>query len=163
MHNLIKSRAVFEILKKPLPHTLRFFNESNREEDSESDSEEFAAKPEDSQKATETEKAQEESEAALAQAKLNVNASEFVPRYMGSADEAGEELFVGRKPVQPKLLLPWKGFPKPMRPERVRKARKLPKRSLTCLLPLTRLLPHSSSSISSSNSRQRAQSFDCQS
>lgn len=162
MHNLIKSRAVFEILKKPLPHTLRFFNESNREEDSESDSEEFAAKPEESQKATKTETA-EESEAALAQAKLNVNASEFVPRYMGSADEAGEELFVGRKPVQPKLLLPWKGFPKPMRPERVRKARKLPKRSLTCLLNLTRLLHHSSSSISSSNSRQRAQSFDCQS
>lgn len=143
MHNLIKSRAVFEILKKPLPHTLRFYNERNRE-DSESDSEEFAAKPGEAKKATKTE-TEEEYDAASAQAKLNVNASEFVPRSMGSADEAGDELVVavqGRKPVQPKLLLPWKGFPKPMRPERAHKARKFVKRSITyCLLPVSSLIP----------------------
>lgn len=151
MHNLIKSRAVFEILKKPLPHTLRFYNERNRE-DSESDGEEFAAKLDEAQKATNTE-TEEESDAASAQAKLNVNASEFVPRSMGgSADGADEQLIVavqGRKPMQPKLLLPWKGFPKPMRPERAHKASKLME-IITHLLPLTRLLlPHSGRSNSS--------------
>lgn len=120
MHNLIMSRAVFEILKKPLPHALRLYQENNIE-DCERDGE-LAAK-------SESAGLEDESADSSTLAKLNVNAREFVPRFKGNMDdEAGEVVDMplkARKPMQPKLLLPWKGFPKPMRPERANKSRKL--------------------------------------
>ncbi|EDW71217.1 uncharacterized protein [Drosophila virilis] len=123
MHNLIKSRAVFEILKKPLPELLRFY----RENESESDCEETAADPGDA-----AAEAAAEAEAEAAAAKLNVNASVFVPRSKDASVET-EDVRLGelkrhfealdvRKPTQPKLMLPWKGFPKPIPADRSNKA-----------------------------------------
>lgn len=126
MHNLIMSRAVFEILKKPLPHTLRFYKESNMEE-SECVDEEFA----------DSAGFEDESAESSSVAQLNVNAREFVPRFKenindgGEAGEEHDETMKQRKTPQPKLLLPWKGFPKPMRPERANK----PGRSRSLLSP----------------------------
>ncbi|XP_017845204.2 uncharacterized protein LOC108601784 isoform X1 [Drosophila busckii] len=105
MHNLIKSPALYEILKSPMPEQL----ESN-----------------DKRATTET------------TTELNANAFEFVPRATLSESESEPKTTEQRlnlnelqrqfealdqcKATQPKLLLPWKGFPKPLRPERLNKA-----------------------------------------
>ncbi|XP_064537297.1 titin [Drosophila montana] len=128
MHNLIKSRAVFEILKKPLPELLRFY----RENESESECEETAGDTADAATPTPIPTAAAAAEAAAEAAKLNVNASVFVPRSKDASVEA-EDVRLGelkrhfealdvRKPAQPKLMLPWKGFPKPIPADRPSKA-----------------------------------------
>ncbi|KAH8293212.1 hypothetical protein KR044_013142, partial [Drosophila immigrans] len=48
---------------------------------------------------------------------LNVNACEFVPRAKEDNDPSSD-LNLGSRKTEPKLLLPWKGFPKLPRPER---------------------------------------------
>ncbi|XP_023176927.2 uncharacterized protein LOC111603526 isoform X2 [Drosophila hydei] len=129
MHNLIKSRAVFEILKKPLPELLRFYRDSDSDSECEGSSTDVASCSSEATTATisAAEAAAETAEAEAA-AKLNINASVFVPRLKDAEDlrlvdlkRQFEALDVRKPLAQPKLLLPWKGFPKPQHIERANK------------------------------------------
>ncbi|XP_017857011.1 PREDICTED: RNA polymerase II degradation factor 1 [Drosophila arizonae] len=139
MQNLIKSRAVFEILKKPLPELLRFYRDSESDSDCEESSTDVATAAPETTAAAEITAAAAAAAAAEAEAaaKLNVNASVFVPRSKDTGDsrlvdvKRHFEAMDVRKPVgEPKLLLPWKGFPKPQNVERTVRPRTYPQAKL---------------------------------
>ncbi|KAM8717786.1 hypothetical protein ACLKA7_004483 [Drosophila subpalustris] len=124
MQNLIKSRAAFETLKKkPLPKLPQCYRDrdSDSESDNDTDNEETAATT------TNTTDATGATAANNNVGQLNINASEFVPRTKAATEPENATLgelkrhFAAldeRQPPHPRLLLPWKGFPKPMRAER---------------------------------------------
>ncbi|XP_062141777.1 golgin subfamily A member 6-like protein 22 [Drosophila sulfurigaster albostrigata] len=105
MQHLIQCRAAYAKTGKPMPKLLCLLSDS----ESESDSEETALQTTTS-RTTETTTTAGTTNRRL----LNVNASEFVPR----TKEDNDLHPVERKSTQPKLLLPWKGFPKQPRAER---------------------------------------------
>ncbi|XP_016976074.2 uncharacterized protein LOC108042358 [Drosophila rhopaloa] len=99
MHNLIKSRALFEILKSPV-QDLDFLKKSQGENEG---------------------NAGEQTSASTV--KLNANAQEFVPRFIRE-ESTKDEAEVGSNEIKKtfealdehktktNLMLPWKGFPK---------------------------------------------------
>ncbi|XP_034473350.1 uncharacterized protein LOC117780798 isoform X2 [Drosophila innubila] len=120
MQNLIKSRAAFEILKKPLPKLSHCYRDSESESDSDNDND-------NEDTAATTIGATSATAATNTVGQLNVNASEFVPRSKVASEPENAtlaelkrhlEALDERKPTQQRLLLPWRGFPKPMRVER---------------------------------------------
>ncbi|KAH8376566.1 hypothetical protein KR093_000126 [Drosophila rubida] len=114
MQHLLQCRMAYAKTGKPMPKVLRLLSDS----ESESDCDEIALKKTAAAAAAAIE--------AGSRRLLNVNACEFVPRGKEDNDPATDcaPSAANRKP-EPKLLLPWKGFPKAPRPERPERACKL--------------------------------------